>query len=360
MKISYKVPLIATTVIIAAFAAFSSIQYKLIKDSLYEQTESSITETSTVLGVGISNWLNERIDLVQGISEIASVDPSVENLRRLFSVPRFNEAASYYYGGLDSDGVAINDLDQRWVAPAGWDARKRPWYAVAKRNKTAVMTAPYPDSVDQRLLITAVAQIFDGNRSIGAMGADIELKDISDAINAISFNNTGYAFLINDEGQIITHPNNNYYGKNIIELFQGKVPSIFSSELQHSEADGADVLTAFFPLKQFNAGEKGWLIGVVVDEKKILAPAYQLGINALIASIIAAILSSVVFFLFMRSALITPVNKLTEQADEISRGRLKTELVGTTRKDEIGDLANAIQRLQKSLNMAMNKIRQNR
>lgn len=360
MKISHKVPLIATTVIITAFAAFSSIQYKLIKDSLYEQTESNITETSTVLGVGISNWLNERVDIIQGISDIASTNPSVENLQRLFSVPRFNEAASYYYGGLDIDGVAINDLDQRWVAPEGWDARKRPWYAVAKRHKKAVMTAPYPDSVDQRLLITAVAQIFDGKQSIGAMGADIELKDISDAVNAISFNDSGYAFLINDEGKVITHPNASYYGKNIIELFQGKVPSIFSSKLQHSEVDGKDVLTAFFPLKQFDASEKGWLIGVVVDEKKILAPAYQLGKNAIIASIIVAILSSIVFFLFMKSALITPVNQLTEQADEISRGRLKTEIIGTARKDEIGDLAKAIQRLQKSLSMAMDKIRQNR
>lgn len=359
MKISYKVPLIATTVIVIAFATFSTIQYKLIKDSIYEQTESNINETSELLVADISNWLNERLDIMQGISEFAAEDPSIDNLRRLFSVPKFNKVASYYYGGLDVDGKAINDLDGRWVAPAGWDARKRPWYAVAKRHRQAVMTAPYADSVDQRLLITAVAQIYDGNRSIGAMGADIELKDISDAVNAITFNDSGYAFLVNEEGEIITHPKSGYYGKNITTLYQGERPFI-STKLQNSSISNNDVLTAFFPLKEFTGSEKRWYIGVVVDEEKILAPAYRLGINAIIAAVITAILSSIIFFLFMRSTLISPVNRLTKQSDDISRGGLTTEITDVVRNDEIGDLARAIQRLQKSLRMAMEKVRKGR
>lgn len=356
MKISYKVPLIATTITVAAFATFSLVQYKLIKDSIYEQTESDITETITVLGDNITNWLNERLNIVQSISEIASYDPSIENLRRLFSVPRFNEVASYYYGGLDIDGKAINDLDQRWVAPAGWDARKRPWYATAKRHNKAIMTAPYPDSVDQRLLITAVAQLYDREGSIGAMGADIELKAISDAVNAITFNESGYVFLINENGKIITHPEQVFYDKNITQLFSKDTP-IIAAKLQNSMIGNTKVLAAFYPLGSFTGSEKRWLIGVVIDEEKILAPAYRLGINAIIAAIIAAILSSIIFFLFMRSALIKPVNQLTEQAEEVSRGRFATEIVGTDRQDEIGDLAKAIQRLQKSLRMAMERIK---
>lgn len=362
MKISYKVPLIATTVIVIAFAAFSTIQYQLIKNNIYEQTENNINETSGLLAADVSSWLNKRLDIMQGFSELVARSPgsTVENLRHLFSVPKFYESASYYYGALDSDGLTFSDLDGRWTPPPNIDVRTRPWYAMAKRHRQAVMTAPYADAVDQRLLITAVAQIYDGNHSIGVMGADIELKDVSDAVNTITFNDAGYAFLINDEGKIITHPEANYYGKSIMDLFQGKVPTTLSSKLQYSKINDTDVLTAFFPLKQFSASEKGWLVGVVVDEKKILAPAYQLGKNAIIASVIAAILSSIIFFLFMKGSLITPVNQLTSQADEISRGRLKTKIVGTARKDEIGDLANAIQRLQKSLSMAMDKIRQNR
>lgn len=356
MKISYKVPLMATAVIVASFTAFSAIQYNLIKKSIYTQTENRVAESSTMLGQNVSNWLNQRLDIVQGISEIASVNPSVENLRRLFSVPRFNQSASYYYGGLDIDGIAIEDLDGRWKAPAGWDARKRPWYAVAKKHKNAMMTDPYPDSVDQRLLITAVSQLYDGGRSVGAMGADIELKAVSDAVNAINFGNTGYAFLLDSNGKIITHPQQSYYDKNISELFSGKKPSI-GSDLQNAEIEGSPVLTAFFPLKDFKGSEKKWYVGAVVDESKILAPAYELGRNAIIAAIITAIISSLGLFVYMYDVLIRPVAKLTEQADSISRGQLREEVAGLKRKDEIGDLANALQRLQKSLSMAMDRVR---
>lgn len=356
MKISYKVPLIATAIITSAFAVFATYQFYQIRENLYEQTESNIQETSSVLGADISEWMNERLIIMQAISEIAAQDFSVDKLRQLFSTPAFNEKASYYYGGLDTDGKVINDYAEKFSPSDDWDATKRPWYDVAKRHNVAMMTEPYPDFIDNRLLITAVAQIYDGNDSIGAMGADIELKAISDEVNTVTFNDTGYAFLIDETGKILTHPDQNNYDKNISQLFTNSTPKI-STKLQKASIGADSVLTAFFPLKNFSGSEKKWLVGVVVEEDKVLAPAYRLGINAIIAAVIAAILSSMIFYLFMNKALIKPVAQLTEQSDAISRGKLSTEILGTHRKDEIGELANAIQRLQKSLRMAMDRIR---
>lgn len=359
MKISYKIPLVATTIITVAFAIFSSYQYMTIRESLYKQAESDIEETAGLLSVTVSQWLNTRLDIMQGISEVVARDFSTLRLRKMFSVPRFNEVASYYYGALDSDGVGLTDLDGRFKLLDGWDGRTRPWYAVAKRHDIATMTEPYPDSVDQRLLITAVAQIYNGTESVGAMGADIELKAVSDVINSVNFHDTGYAFLVKEDGKIITHPAKGYYDKNISELFNGLVPNI-STNLQHSRIGDDKVLTAFFPLTNFSGSEKKWFIGVVVDEGKVLAPAYQQGKNAVITAIITAILSSLIFYFFMRSVLINPVRELVEQSDEISRGRLTGEIDSANRNDEVGELAQAIQRLQKSLRMAIDRLKLDR
>lgn len=201
-----------------------------------------------------------------------------------------------------------------------------------------------------------MAQIYDGIQSIGAMGADIELEAVSTAVNAIDFSNTGYAFLLDNSGKIITHPKQGYYGKNISELFTGSKPSI-DKKLQSAKIGSSPVLTAFYPLQAFKGSEKKWYVGAVVDENKILAPAYELGRNAIIAAIITAIISSLGLFFYMYDVLIKPVAKLTEQADSISRGQLREDVDGLTRKDEIGDLANALQRLQKSLSMAMDRLR---
>lgn len=117
MKISHKVPLVSTAVIAASFSIFSYIQYNVIKSTIYEQTASRLAEVSTLLGQNVGSWLTQRLDLVQGIAEIARPNPTVDNLRYLLSVPRFNESVSYFYGAYDSDGIVHNDLQARMTPP---------------------------------------------------------------------------------------------------------------------------------------------------------------------------------------------------------------------------------------------------
>ena len=91
--------------------------------------------------------------------------------------------------------------------PEGWDARKRPWYPYAKSHKRAVLTDPYADAATKEILISAVANFYDKGVFKGAFGGDLSLKTVSDALNTLSFNGTGYAFLVNANGNIISHPN---------------------------------------------------------------------------------------------------------------------------------------------------------
>ena len=355
MKISYKVPLIATAIILIAFAVFSFWQYNSIKENLLEESKDNINQTAELLGDSVSAWLNERVDVMQGISEILAQDPEVDiaDVYRVLNSNTFNNLVSYYYGALDTDGQAISST---WKPAPGWDARTRPWYDVAKAHDTAMMTEPYPDSQDNRLLITVVSQIYQNKQSVGAMGGDIELSDVAKAVNAVNFNHTGYAFLVNKDGAIISAPDQSLYDKPISALFEGHVPSITSKGFQESSVAGKKVLTAFYPLDKFSAIEKNWYIGVVVNEADVLAPANKLGINAIITGLIAAILTSIIFYLFMLSTLIKPVNALTEQSNEISRGNFTDSIQGIDREDEIGELAQSIQRLQRSLKMAMERL----
>lgn len=354
MKISHKVPLIATTIIVAAFAIFSFFQYTVIKEEIYEQTDNQISEVSYTLGQEITNWLNERLAIVDGISDYIAADFSRQKVIEAMSPKRFNDDFTLFFGALDIDGKPISN--KKDYNPKGWDGRERPWWAVAKRNKRAVMTAPYVGHTTQKLLISAVANIYDGENSVGAFGGDIELDTVANAVNTVNFNNTGYAFLIDEDGKIITHPTKGEYDKNYKSLFTGKIPTI-QPKLQKTVSKGKNVLAGFYRLDKFLGSEKKWWVGVVVDEEKVLAPAKQLGINAIIAALIAALLSSAIFYLFMKSALINPVNNLAEQAIDISRGKLETEIESVSRTDEIGDLAIAVQRLQKSLRMAMTRIK---
>lgn len=358
MKISYKVPLIATAVILAAFAAFGTYQYKMIEKNIYQQTESNIQEVSGALNAEITTWLNERLKIIAGMSDlIASSNTTKDELLRVMRAEAFESSATYFYSVLERDGKMISNANIG--VPDDWDGRTRPWYQLALKYDQPMMTAPYEDSVDQRLLITAVNKLYEGRRPVGVIGADIELKAVSDAVNAVNFNGAGYAFIVDSQGNIITYPDQSLYGKNISALYSGLKPSL-TSRLQESTINGKAVFTNFFPLDKYKGSENKWFIGIAVDKKKVLAPAYDLGRNAIIAALLTVLLSSILFYLFMWNALIKPVNQLAEQSNDISRGKLTEQIQGVDRNDEIGDLAQAIQRMQKALHMAMTKLAANR
>jgi methyl-accepting chemotaxis protein len=75
---------------------------------------------------------------------------------------------------------------------------------------------------------------------------------------------------------------------------------------------------------------------------------------ALIASGIAIVLA-----IFLARTLTNPIVHLTQVADRISLGELDME-IGLDRKDEIGELAEALSRMQASLQATMERLRARR
>lgn len=351
MKISHKVPLIATSVILSAFAVFGSFQYKMIETNLYQSTQNNIKEVTRSLEEEISLWLNSRLRAVTVMAELIGNSTDEQKIAGISSINAFKDYADSYYAVLEQgDGHVIST--QQFNLPSDWDGRQRPWYQLARRSRAAIFTTPYADSETNRLLVTASTRL--GHN--GVLAADIQLKAISDALNSVDFNQTGYAFLVNEAGTIITHPNADVRGNTLNLLYSDGVPKL-DNTIQDNVIDKKTVLTSFYPLKNFKGSRQNWYIGVVVDKEKVLAPARRLIVNTAIAAIVTVIVSSVLFYLFMLSSLINPVNRLVECAEEISRGRFTSEIEGIHRKDEIGDLAQAVQRMQKALGMAMNRLR---
>ena len=64
---------------------------------------------------------------------------------------------------------------------------------------------------------------------------------------------------------------------------------------------------------------------------------------------------SIMFGLYLSRFISKPIQQLTKTIEDISMGKLDTEIKGKERKDEIGDLARAFERTIVSLKLAMRK-----
>ncbi|WP_413699358.1 methyl-accepting chemotaxis protein [Psychromonas sp. KJ10-10] len=334
MKVSLKVVLASSLVLIIAISALSIFQYKVMTNTLRQNSSNAIEESSDALALQITHWLNGKLEVIDLASQIIDSDFTPENIQKAVDAPILKDNFLLIFGGLATDGKAITN-DPTWN-PDGWDARKRPWYELAKSSQTAKITEPYADAVTKDILISVVANLTDKGQFKGAFGGDLSLKTVSDSLNTLTFNNAGYAFLLTKTGNIISHPNSDYNGKSYSQLFSGKNLSL-DKALQEVEIDGKTHWVSFTALSHLK--DMDWYIGVVVDENIIMAEANAMGFKALLGGFISVLISIVLLTAVMKK-IIQPIGLLTDSLVEINSGNGDlTKRLPVISKDEFGEVA---------------------
>ena len=334
MKVSHKVVLCASLVVVLAFSLYSWLQYNSLKSALFEKTTTSTEESSKALALQVNNWLKNKMDLIEVISQTIDDDFSQETIQKAFDLPIYKNEFILLFGGLDTNGSRITN-DPNWNPP-GWDARKRPWYDMGKQHKQAALTEPYV-STEGDILISVIADISDHGQFKGSFGGDLSLKTVSEAVNSLNFNHTGYAFLLSKEGKIISHPNADLNGKSVSNLLQGGVPELSDNLVEKKLADGTNVYVSFSPLPGLYGSD--WYVGVVLDEDKLFASVRAFGWVAFWGTIIAALLVSIVLY-FVVTGLLQPLRALHESLKDINGGEGDlTKRLAITNDDEFGHVS---------------------
>ena len=130
-----------------------------------------------------------------------------------------------------------------------------------------------------------------------------------------------------------------------------------------SKGKEAPKLSYAIDLKEF-----GWMLGtgfyiddiddavekarLAVDEKVKTTVILSLGVGTAILLVIV-----VINLWFANRALVQPIRELSESARQMSLGKMDT-VISVNSKDEIGELADAVSRMQKSLKVIFKKLRQ--
>ncbi|MFC7420866.1 methyl-accepting chemotaxis protein [Iodobacter arcticus] len=315
MKISHKVGLAAALVLLLTASLLSISQINQIRGTLRSQAESTITESSNVLARQIENWLNGKLQLIDLVAQNIDAKYSNEQIEQSFALPGLKDQFLLMFGGLEENGGKRITNDPTWNPPE-WDARKRPWYPVAKAAAKAVLTEPYADAGSGEILISAVARFSDKGEFKGAFGGDLSLKTVSDAVNTLDYNHAGYAFLLSKSGKIISHPKPELNGKSYSDLFDGSSPAL-EKTLSSAQGSGKKLLVSFTPLSNLKGMD--WYIGVVLDEEILMAEANALSWRSAVGTIVGVLISMLVLG-FLMAKLLKPLEHLNQSLHEINRG----------------------------------------
>ena len=200
------------------------------------------------------------------------------------------------------------------------------------------------------LMLASPIRVADSNEGVLTMA--MQLVDVSQAVTSTKIGTTGFAILVDRDNKVIAHGKPEQVAEELQDL--GTHPALQSSESARDPIiyqEGGKSVVAFS-----QKIDLGWTLIIQQDYDEVFAPLLQVRQQALFLIAGALLLVIIVAYLLSRQ-LANPITQLTAVAEEISRGHFKQQIVGTDRRDEIGALARAVERMAASIKLAFERLR---
>ena len=192
----------------------------------------------------------------------------------------------------------------------------------------------------------------EGSTPAGVIAIAMTLEDLSATVTKTRIGKTGFAILVDEQNRLIAH------GQGAID---NKLQDMGSHPvLAAGTAPGEASFTYTYEGREIVAytatTRLGWRLIVQQDAVEAYGAAKKAETNAFILLAITLVVVVAVAVL-LAGRLATPIRNLTSIADEISKGKLGAKIAESSRRDEIGALARAIERMGVSLQLAFDKLR---
>ncbi|MBC9785406.1 methyl-accepting chemotaxis protein [Heliobacterium chlorum] len=295
----------------------SVIMDKQLKETLAYQVESESRKLEQMMRESENSVLNYA-----GI--VAHNQLTKDQQREIgLAILKDNPGMTNLFIGLEN-GEAIDA--KGWVPPAGYDPRKRTWYSLGKNAKlgTVGYTEIYKDAITGNDIISVAAPILRNDQFLGVVVADLDLNMVKESVSNIKIGQTGYGFLINSQGNFISHPTLTL--KDNINTQDNGDFAIAGKEF----LSGKPVLQRFTfnnVEKQYAShivGNTGWVLVVGVPISEEYAAVDSLKHKTFISTVtIIACLIVIIYIVSRRISRL--VTHLAENAQQIAAGDLTTD-----------------------------------
>jgi len=276
LRFSHKILLAASLIVILAFSLFTLYNDYLQRNAIREDLENYLAEMGTSTSTNIRNLFEGRIKLVENLAQNIAQDPA--NAETLMGQNALISSFLTVYLGKVDGGFSVRP-DAKM--PDGYDPRTRPWYKDGMNASGATLTEPYIDMTTNKMVIGILSKV---SSSVGVVGGDLALDGLVQIINSLNFGGMGYAFLVNDQGKILVHPDKDLVMKSLSDLFPQRTPKL-TGELTEVQSEGQTRLLTFSPITGLPSAN--WYIGLSVDKDKAFSMLSTFRTSAVIATVVA-------------------------------------------------------------------------
>ncbi|UTL90171.1 methyl-accepting chemotaxis protein [Pseudomonas fluorescens] len=345
LRFSHKILLAASLIVILAFSLFTFYNDYLQRNAIRQDLENYLAEMGESTSTNIRNLFDGRIKLVENLAQNIAQQPA--NAETLMGQNALISSFLTVYLGKVDGGFSVRPDSKM---PDGYDPRTRPWYKDGMNAQGTILTEPYIDMATNKMVIGIISKV---SANVGVVGGDLALDGLVQIINSLNFGGMGYAFLVNDQGKILVHPDKDLVMKSVSDLFPQDTPKL-SGALTEVNSDGQARLLTFTPIKGLPSAN--WYIGLSVDKDKAFAMLSTFRTSAVIATLVAVVIIIGLLGLLIR-VLMQPLLTMTRAMEDIAEGEGDlTKRLSIHSHDEFGILGKAFNRFVERIHGSIREV----
>lgn len=334
LNIGRKILFAAALIVLAAYVLFifyfDFSQSQATRNSL----QHKLDETGALASTSISNWVDGRKILIENLGQNISLDSSRPAVEALISQPILEKTFMYSYLGSASGEMIMFPNSE---LPEGYDPRKRPWYEDAAKAGDSTLTEPYADASTGELIVTVTTPIMKEGTLLGVVGGDIQIGILGDIVRSLDLGGIGYAFLMNDQGTVLIHPDKKHTLKKLADVFSENTPSVDKGA---TLIEQGDKIFAFFPVEGLPT--VNWSLGFAVDRDLAYAEQKKFRISAILSAVLSVTAIIILLGILVRRWVSVPVLSMTDAMTRLAGGDKDITLPRHDKDDEIGAMARAV------------------
>lgn len=351
MGLTTKVILLMLLVSLLPGAIYSIISFKQANDRIINDTTRFNEQITGALAAEVDEWIDKNVRILNAVAKMPGIQ-SMNRFEQEILLKTVQEEYPWMYlvfttdiNGMNvarNDGQDLKDYSDRQYVQDITSGKELTWQnLIGKTSK-------------QPALVIAVP-IRKNNQTIGVMAAAMTRDAISKRIANWRQGKTGYAFLVDQNGKVVAHQ---------IADFVEKQKDLSKNPLVQAAKAKKSGLVEFKDDNGQNAigiaktTHLGWTLAIQQEKNEAFSQLKQAQTFAFIL-MGATFVIVVIIAYFASRAIVTPIRKLTDAANRISVGELGVEIENKS-KDEIGDLAEAITRMQDSIRLSIERLRRRR
>ncbi|MDN0033771.1 methyl-accepting chemotaxis protein [Oscillibacter ruminantium] len=312
-----------------------------VSEILLKKSDALLSANTDSVVSMVQAWMNDitaTLDMQRDTLEYITMTPDEEKAYLRHSA----DPDSAFPGGIYFATTAGEFVHASYVPDSGYDPREKVWYKEGLLSNSFIFGSAYQDVITGENVVSASAALhYKNGGTRGVAAADIQLGAISDIVKQVQIEQTGGAFLIDaNTNMIIGHRDEALVGTLLADQsansFYADLTRLIASGafgLQTCKADGKEVCMDLEQVPGCN-----WITVTYAPKTEILQDLTTLTTLISVIAVVAIALMIALVFILIRRIVIVPVKKLDDVASRIADGDLTAKLDHRS-NDEFGTLS---------------------